>query len=245
MARRYFGERFPIGRTFTVHDDERPDSTDLNDVEVVGVVRDAKYERLREPRRAAAFFPRMQHQHQHDFLYNLVVRHVGTSAVAVAAIRRAVAEIDPNLPVDEVTTLEQLVGGTVVNSRAVAWLSLVFGGLAVGLACIGIYGVTAYGVARRTNELGVRMALGADSGDVLWLVLGETLRTGVAGIVMGVGFAAAAGRFVRSVLFGLTPYDPAAIAIAVATMIAIALAAGYMPARRATRIDPLAALRTE
>ena len=113
------------------------------------------------------------------------------------------------------------------------------------LASIGIYGVTAYGTSRQTNEFGVRMALGADRRHVLWLVLGETARLGVAGVVIGLLLALAAGRFISSLLFGLTPYDPAAILVAAAAMIAVALVAGYVPALRATRIDPLLALRRE
>jgi ABC-type antimicrobial peptide transport system permease subunit len=138
-----------------------------------------------------------------------------------------------------------MIDAGVVNRRAVAQLSAVFGLLAVLLASIGIYGVTTYGTSRRTNEFGVRMALGAERRHVLWLVLGETARLGVAGVVAGLLLAMATGRLVSSLLFGLTPYDPLAIGAAAVAMVAVALLAGYLPARRATRIDPVVALKRD
>ena len=188
----------------------------------------------------AAFFPHAQHPH--NFLF-LVARYEGEAAAVVPAVRKAVADIDPSLRLTDVITLERLVSDSVGNSRAIAQLSAFFGALAVVLACVGIYGVTSYGIARRTSEFGIRMALGAERGDVLWLVLGETARLCVAGIAAGLLLALVGGRFISSLLFGLTPYDPAAIAIAASAMIVVALVAGYLPALRATRIDPLAALR--
>jgi ABC-type antimicrobial peptide transport system permease subunit len=117
--------------------------------------------------------------------------------------------------------------------------------LALLLASIGIYGVTAYGIARRTNEFGVRIALGAQRRDVLQLVLGEIARLGAAGVALGLVIALSASRFIASLLFRLTPYDPGALAAAVSVMLAVVLLAGYLPALRATRIDPLVALRRE
>jgi len=244
MARMYFGEPFPLGRTFSVIDDEKnDDSSQWTDVQVVGVARDAKYFTLFENQRPAAFFPHAQHTR--FFLPSLTVRHGSDEAAILPAIRRAVADVDPNLPVDRVITLGSLIDFGVVNRRAVAQLSAVFGLLAVLLASIGIYGVTTYGTSRRTSEFGVRMALGAERRHVLWLVLGETARLGFTGVVIGLLLAMAAGRFVSSLLFGVTPYDPPAILVAAAAMIAVALVAGYVPALRATRIDPLLALRRE
>jgi len=241
MARTYFGEPFPLGRTFTVHDDENAETKDLENIEVVGVVRDAKYMTLEERQMPAAFFPHTQHRR--NFLFTLVVRHDGAAAAVVTAMREAVANIDPNLPFNDVTTLERLVDDSVVNRRAIAQLSAFFGLLAMVLACIGIYGVTSYGIARRTNEFGIRMALGAGKRHVLWLVLGDTLRTGVLGIAIGLVIAAAGGRSISSLLVGLTPRDPVATGAAVVTMLAVSVLAGYVPACRATRIDPLRALR--
>jgi predicted permease len=241
MARTYFGEPFPLGRTFTVHDDENAETKDLENIEVVGVVRDAKYMTLEERQMPAAFFPHTQHRR--NFLFTLVVRHDGAAGAVVTAMREAIANVDPNLPFNDVTTLERLVDDSVVNRRAIAQLSAFFGLLAMVLACIGIYGVTSYGIARRTNEFGIRMALGAGKRHVLWLVLGDTLRTGVLGIAIGLVIAAAGGRSISSLLVGLTPRDPVATGAAVVTMLAVSVLAGYVPACRATRIDPLRALR--
>jgi len=245
MARTYFGEPLPLGRTFSVDDDEKPESRQWRDVEVVGVARDAKSRTMLERERPAIFFPHAQHSRY--FLSSLAVRHdpSAASGTLMPAIRRAVAEVDPNLPITSTTTLSNLVDDSVVNRRAVAELSAVFGLLAVVLASIGIYGVTSYGITRRTNEFGVRIALGAQRRDVLRLVLGETARLGAAGVACGLLLALVAGRLVTTLLFGLTPYDPSALAAAVLAMIAVALLAGYLPALRATRIDPLLALKRE
>ncbi len=243
MARMYFGEPLPLGRTFTVHDDETTGATEWENITVVGVVKDAKYMELEEKQMPAAFFPHTQHQRR--FLSAIVVRHNGDVASVLPSIRRALATVDPNLPVDNVTTLGRLVDDSVVNRRAIAQLSAVFGALATFLACVGIYGMVSYGITRRTNEFGIRLALGARRSQVLWLVLSETMWLGSAGVGVGLMIALAAGRFVSSVLFGLTPYDPQAIGVAVVTMLAVSMLAGYLPAWRATRIDPLVALRCE
>jgi predicted permease len=244
MARTYFGDPLPLGRTFSVADDEKADAEQWKDVEVVGVVRSAKYFTLLERQRPAVFFPHAQHLRY--FLFSFVVRHDrAVAATLMPAIRKAVAEVDPNLPIRNATTLSRLVDDSVVNRRAVAELSAFFGVLAIVLASIGIYGVTSYGITRRTTEFGVRLALGAQRRDVLWLVLRETARLSATGVVFGLALALAAGRFVTSLLFNLAPYDPSALVAAVSAMIAVALCAGYLPARRATRIDPLLALRSE
>jgi predicted permease len=243
MARTYFGEPLPLGRTFSVSDDEKPDSQQWKDVEVVGVVRGAKYFTLLERERAAVFFPHAQHLRL--FLFEFVVRHDSAAPALLPPIRKAVAEVDANLPIRSVTTLSQRVDDSVVNRRAIAQLSAFFGVLALLLASIGIYGVTAYGIARRTNEFGVRIALGAQRRDVLQLVLGEIARLGAAGVALGLVIALSASRFIASLLFRLTPYDPGALAAAVSVMLAVVLLAGYLPALRATRIDPLVALRRE
>jgi predicted permease len=245
MARLYFDEPLPLGRTFSLKDDEQGNSGQWRDIQVVGVARNAKYFTLFEREQPAAFFPHAQHTRY--FLWNLVARHdaSSTSGTLLPAIRRAVAEVDPNLPIGTVTTLSDLVDDSVVNRRAVARLSAFFGLLAALLASIGIYGVTSYGVLRRTNEFGVRIALGASRGQILQLVLGETVRLGTAGVAIGLLLALASGPLVSSLLFGLTPYDPGTIGLAGAAMIAVALLAGYLPARRAIRIEPLLALRRE
>src|SRR5262249_39474456 len=181
---------------------------------------------------------------KHSFPF-LLPRHPGAPAVIGPAIRKAIADTDPNLPVSNVRTLAQMVDDFALNRRLVAELSTFFGILAALLACIGIYGVVSYGVTRRTNEFGIRVALGAQRGTVLWVVLRETLLLAIAGVVIGLALALAASKLVESLLFGVKPSDPLAIGFAIVAMTVVALLAGYHPARRATRIDPLPALRYE
>jgi predicted permease len=237
LARAYFGNA-PLGRTLQVRFD-----TGREEVEVVGVVKDAKYLDLDEGQYPAAYYPHAQHEER--LLERFVVRYAGEPRFAFTEIRKAIHEVDPNLDATEFTTLEQLVDGSVTNKRLVAQLCAFFGLLAVFLVCLGIYGVMSYGIARRTNEFGIRMALGARSGNVLWLVLGETLWLSCMGIAIGCAISIASESLIHSLLFGLTPSDPPTMIGAVLSMLAVALFAGYLPARRATRIDPLVALRHE
>jgi predicted permease len=237
MARRYFPGGSPLGRTFSIGKDKP-----WQNIQVVGVVRDARYMDLDEKQAPAAFYPHAQHN---QYLYNFVVRYRGDLKELAPRIRRAFAEVDPNLPVGDMTTLSQLIDDAVVNRRMVAQLSTLFGGLAAFLACIGIYGVMSYGVARRTNELGVRMALGAARHNVLWMVLREGLGLVGIGVAAGLVLAIGASRLLQSFLFGAKPFDPVVIGAAVLIMAAVALFAGFLPARRATRIDPMVALRYE
>jgi hypothetical protein len=238
MARVYLSGGSPLGRTFSVGDDP-----EWQDIEVVGVVRDAKYLTLEEKQMPAAFFP--YSQHHNNFIYNLVVRYTGDPSIIVPEVRRGIAEVDPNLPVSDIRTLAQLVDDFTVNRRIVAELSTFFGLLAALLACVGIYGVMSYAITRRTNEFGIRMALGAARGNVLWVVLREAFVLAVIGVTIGLALALASGRLIGSLLFGVEAADPVVLGFAVLGMIAVALLAGYLPARRATRIDPSIALRYE
>jgi len=165
--------------------------------------------------------------------------------VVSRAITKAIGEIDPNLPVGDFTTLAQTLDDSVLNHRLVAQLCSVFGLLAVLLACIGLYGLMSYGVTRRTNEFGVRLALGANRRHVTWLVLRETLFLVLVGLGIGVALVSAVTRFVASFLFDLKPYDAVSLGAAILMMTAVAFLAGYLPARRAARVDPMEALRYE
>jgi ABC-type antimicrobial peptide transport system permease subunit len=149
------------------------------------------------------------------------------------------------MPVFEVQTLASEVDSSIAQERLVARLSSFFGILALLLASIGLYGVLAYAAARRTGEIGIRMALGAQPGDVVWLVMREVLLLIGIGVSLGLAVATAATRLVASLLFGLTPTDPLTIGIATLLMVTVALLAGYLPARKASRIDPMLALRHE
>ena len=244
LARTYFAGESPLGRTFSVGGDpgSPSHSTEWLNIEVVGVVKDAKYMNLNEQPMPAAFYPHSQHP---GYLYNFVARYSGDPATLAHAIVKTVGEIDPNLPVGEFSTLAQVVDDSVLNHRLVAQLCTFFGVLAALLVCIGIYGLMSYGVTRRTNEFGVRLALGAGRRNVVWLVLRETLGLVLAGILIGLALAPALSRLAASFLFGLKFYDPLSVGAAMAAMIAVALFAGYLPARRAAKVDPVVALRYE
>jgi predicted permease len=244
MARTYFGNDSPLGRTFSVGGEPgtQTGSSEWLNLEVVGVVKNAKYTDLNEKQMPAAFYPHSQHP---EFLYALIARYSGDPRSLAQAIGTTIHNIDPNLPVGEFSTLERLVDDSVLNHRLVAQLCTVFGVFASLLAAIGIYGLMSYGVTRRTNEFGVRLALGAHRHHVVWLVLRETLVLVMIGIALGLAAAPAIGRIVASFLFGLKFYDPMSIGVAVLAMIAVALLAGYIPARRAAKVDPMVALRYE
>jgi ABC-type antimicrobial peptide transport system permease subunit len=165
--------------------------------------------------------------------------------MAFAAARRTAHDLDANVPLYNLRTLERQIERSLLNERLVATLSTAFGILATLLAVIGLYGVMAYTVARRTREIGVRMALGAATGDVLWLVMREVLVLVGCGIILGVVGASLLSRVVQSQLYGLTPTDPLTIVAAALILGVVALLAGYIPARRATRVNPVLALRYE
>ena len=244
MARTYFPGESPLGRTFSVGGEPGTPThnTEWLDISVVGVVKDAKYMTLDEKPMAAAFYPHSQHP---GFLYTLVARYSGSPAVLIPAMAKTVSDIDPNLPIGEFSTLNQIVDNSVLNHRLVAQLCIFFGALAALLVCIGLYGLMSYAVTRRTNEFGVRLALGAARQHVLWIVLRETLGLVLAGIVLGVALAPIASHIAGSFLVGLKFYDPLSIAAAMIAMILVAVFAGYLPARRAAKVEPMVALHYE
>ena len=176
---------------------------------------------------------------------NFEIRTVGNPAGVISMLRNEVQAVDRNLPVLHVRTVKELMDQSVTQEKLVAKLSAVFGALAMMLAAIGLYGVMSYAVARRTNEIGIRMALGARSGNVARMILGEVSVLIVAGAVAGIGGAWASTRLVKSLLFGLTALDPLTFAGAAAVLALVGILAGYIPARRASKIDPMVALRYE
>jgi len=174
-----------------------------------------------------------------------VVRYSGDRQAIISEVRHAVGEVDGRLPVSYQSTLAQLVDESVTNQTLIARLSAFFGLLAVFLACIGIYGLTAHAVSRRTNEIGVRMALGAERSKVVWMVLRESVTLVGVGLAIGLPVALAGARLVSKMLFGLAPADPASFAGGSVLLLAFAALAGYLPARKAALVDPMVALRYE
>lgn len=185
------------------------------------------------------------HSSRDDYAQDLVVRAEGDPAQIAQEVRHALREIDPGLPVTKMITAHERVSASAGNEEMMAEIVGFFGGLAVLLAALGLYGLISYAVARRTNEIGIRMALGAKRGQVLWVVLKETLLLVAAGAAIGVPLALGAIRFVRSQLFGVQPYDPLTLVLAVLLLTTVAAVAGYLPALRASRVDPMVALRHE
>jgi ABC-type antimicrobial peptide transport system permease subunit len=171
------------------------------------------------------------------------VKVAGDAGGIVKQIRQIVRSLDSDLAITDVRMQTEQMEDTLSQERLLAALASAFGALALILACIGIYGVVAYAVARRTSEVGIRIALGAEPGRVAWMILRETLLLAAAGVAIGIPAALILGRFAGSFLYGLKPNDPFAIAAAVLALAAAAFMAGYLPARRAAHIDPIAALR--
>ncbi len=237
MAQRFFPSGSPVGKRFGI---DGPDSTEA--IEVIGVAKDAKFGSLTEEAKPIAFYP---HAQLPDVLGNFVVRFSGPSSAVVPQVRETIKQINRNLPVDDVVSLSDHIGRSLVQQKLIARLAAFFGLLALLLACVGLYGVMSYGVARRTNEIGIRMALGARGRSVLWLVLREALVLVVIGLVVGVFASLALTKTAESLLYELKPNDPLTIATATIVLMMVALLAGYLPARRAARVDPMIALRDE
>jgi len=233
FARYFFGNENPLGKRISVAGFE---------FEIVGIVGNARLSSLKETMSRAVYYPAFT-----ALLANqrLCVRARGDAGALIAAIRNEVRQLDPNLPVYDIKTFADQIDESISRERMIALLSSFFGLFALLLAGLGLYGVMAYAVSRRAREIGIRMALGAQAGNVLWLVLRETLLLVAIGIAIGLPVALAATRLTKGLLFGLTANDPLTITLAPLVMIAIAAMAGYLPARRAAQVDPMVTLRQD
>jgi predicted permease len=234
FARYFFGDENPLGKRVSVGT--------VKDLEIVGVVGTARLSSLKETMSRAVYYPESGAILEKQ---RFCVRATGDAGALIAAIRNEVRRLDPNLPVSDIKTFADWIDESISRERLIALLSSFFGFFALLLAGLGLYGVMAYAVARRTREIGIRMALGAQAGNVRWLVLRETLLLVSIGIAIGLPVALAVTRLTKGMLFGLTANDPLTIALTTLVMIAIAAMAGYLPARRASQVDPMVALRQE
>ncbi len=252
FVKRFFPNEDPMGRHFGVFDQKY-----AGDFEIVGIVADAKYSNPREPVRSMYFRPMSQlntHIQEHSaitaetrsiFPNSITLRYAGDAASLEPLVRRTLAKINPNLTVIDFHSLDYQVAGNFNQERLISRLTGLFGILALVLASVGLYGITSYSVARRTSEIGLRMALGANRSNVVALILrGASWQVGL-GLALGIPAALLGGHFMASQLYGVKTYDPLTLAAAVVILSAFAAIAGFIPARRAASIEPMNALRTE
>ena len=239
FVRHYFPSSSPIGRRIGFGADPNTRTT----IEIVGVVRDSKYTDVRDATQRQVFFPFFEQSRPNAF--TVYVRTNRPADAVFTTVRQTVAGLDPNIPIHGTRTLERQVGLSLSRERMVATMTVAFGSLATLLAVIGLYGVMSYTVSRRTREIGVRVALGATSGRIGWLVIREVLFIAAIGVVFALPAAWWLGRYVSAQLYGVQPNDPLAIGAAIALLLTVAVIAGLIPSNRAARLDPTVALRQD
>jgi ABC-type antimicrobial peptide transport system permease subunit len=242
FAQFYFRNRNPIGGRIAMVDSDHPDEPPFV---IVGVAKNVRDHGVRAvvPRRMYA--PLTSATFDYPGALNFEVRAAGSPASIVAAVHAQLHRQHPNLVIDSVTTAGELVGDTLTTQALVADLSFCFGALVLALICVGLYGTMSYSVAARTREIGLRMALGAPRSDVVWMIAREATVMLAAGAAVGLPASVAAARLFKTMLFGVGQADAVSMAGAVATLVAIAIVATLVPARRATRVDPMVALRCD
>jgi predicted permease len=238
LARFEFGDQNPVGKRFG----QRGETG--YPWEIVGVVKDGKDRNLREQNLGMVYVPYRQLTDKLGMMC-LAVHTVGNPADIAARVRQELSDIDPSLPVLNIDTVEEQLDGVLVQERLTATLASIFGVLAALLACLGLYGVIAYTVARRTNEIGIRLALGAPPAGVLRMILKESMVLVLVGVVIGISLTLAVTRLISAMLFGVSATDPLTIGATTLLLIMVAALASLLPARRAARVDPMVALRYE
>jgi predicted permease len=236
-VKKFFDGENPVGRRLG----STAEGAAAGEHEIVGVIKDTKYNSLREPAPATLY----RLMAGNASAANVVARTVGEPSGLIETVRNAMRQVDPELPLTGMTTQTDQIENRVEQERLFALAYSLFGALALLLACIGLFGLMSYNVSRRTNEIGIRMALGAQRTGVVGMILRESMIMVAIGAVIGLAGAIAGGRFVESVLFGLSTTDLWTISAVIALTIVVSLAAGYLPARRASRVDPMVALRYE
>jgi putative ABC transport system permease protein len=236
FARRYWPNQSAIGKRV------RLDTEGAPWLSVVGVAADGKYRQLVESQRDYLFFPYSQNPRP---TMTLALLARGDLPTAIAGVRREIARIDPDMPVFEVKTIDQFMERSYLAPRLSAMLIAPAGLLALFIAAIGLYGVMAYSVSRRTKELGIRVAVGAAPRSIMALVMRQGLTLAMVGVIIGLALALAAGRVVSWLLFGVAPTDAGVLIAIPALLIVVTALASYIPARRALKVDPLVALRNE
>jgi len=238
-----FGDENPLGRRLRF---EATRQIKVQDIEIVGVAKNARYgEALQDKFPEVVFLPFVQGSYYPVEGMTYALRTSGDPLGYAGAVRDIVRHADPRVPVDKVRTQAAAVDRIMNQEIIFARLCTGFAILALTIACVGLYGSMSYNVARRTGEIGIRMALGAPRGQVVWMVLGEVFALAAAGLAISVPTALAGSKLVASFLFGMKPNDPVALTMAIVTLLSAAVVAGYLPARNAARIDPMAALRHE
>jgi predicted permease len=236
-ARAFWKGEDPIGRRIGVGQGGFGDGA-----EVVGVVADVRYGAVETSVAPDVYLPLLQSMRFGGYLF---VKSGAPAEALVAAIRREVQALDPDLPLTNIRMMTERIGESTWRTRVSAWLLGVFSALALLLAAMGVYGVMSQAVAQRTREIGVRMALGADRGTILRLIIGRVLTTALLGIALGVALAVPAMRQLTTLLYQVQPGDPVVLGTLAVLLLAVGLLAGYVPATRATRVDPLTTLRAE